>query len=551
MNSINSNSLSKVLYACFSITILTIALSTLINSGLLLFNFKISGFSIIVAHVISILILVFNKEFKKLELLIATFTFYCLIIISYNLSVNTYDVSWDGQWYHQDAILKLYSGWNPMHSATLTNYSVIDSEMWIQHYPQASWYLQASMLELTEKIQSTKLINITLIFSVLFLSYYTISKTINIKSKAVKFLFSLVIAINPVVCYQINTFYVDGQSAMLLTNYILLLVLLYQKQSNFLYLLLACIFIYTCNIKFTNLVYISIFSFVFYVLNLIKNKKLNYKLSLYFVVLYSVTIFYVGYGSYGRNIIEKAHPFFPLMGANNYGSVVSDVNKSANFFDNNRVENWLLSNFAYPKYSRKPANSEFRIPFSKTEYFQYSRPDSELAGFGAIYSDILIVLLLVVLIPCIYFIKNFKRYYALFILILMVLLSILINSEMFVARYIPQFWLIPIVLLIGAYIYKNTIIQSTVILLLAALIINSYFIFERQYQHQKEVNTVIYQEIEYLKTLKQPIQIRNRYLSLERRLKENNISYINNRDNPNTERKEFVYTYYENYYFDK
>lgn len=547
----NSNSLSKVLFACFSIIILTIAFSTIFNASLLILNLKISGYSIVFAHIFSILTIAFIKEFNRLELILSTLLFYCLIIISYNVSVNTYDVSWDGQWYHQDAIIKLYNAWNPMHSASISNYSVIESEMWIQHYPQASWYLQASLLEITEKIQSTKLINLMLIFGVLFLSYYSLKKLLIIKSNTILFLISICITLNPVVCYQINSFYVDGQSAMLLTSYLLLLILLYKYPSKLIYILLASIFIYVCNIKFTNLIYISIFSFVYFILESIKNKKINFRLIIYYSVLYLITLFYVGYGSYGRNIIEKSHPFYPLMGENNFGNVVKDVNKSANFFDNNRFENFILSNFAYPKYSRQPNNSEFRIPFTKTEYFQYSRTDSEVTGFGAIYSDILLIVLIVSVIPLVYYLLNYKKYYLVLILLITITTSIIINSEMFVARYIPQMWLIPILLLILTFNHKFKSLKTIAVLLFIALITNSYFILERQYKHQKEVNNVIKQEIDYLKTLKQPIQIRNRYLSLERRLIENNISFINNRNNPNADRREFVYTYYENYYFEK
>ncbi|MFN5704890.1 MAG: hypothetical protein ACK45U_03455, partial [bacterium] len=291
------------------------------------------------------MIVVFINDFKNKEYLLGTILFYFILFITYNISVNTYDVSWDGQWYHQDAIIKLYNAWNPMHSASISNYSVIDSEMWIQHYPQASWYLQASILDLTEKIQSTKLINLILMFSVLILSYYTFSQILNFKSRIASLLSSICIVLNPVACYQMNSFYVDGQSAMLLTIYILLLIQLVKYKSTFLYILLAGTFIYVCNIKFTNLVYISLITFIYYLLDLIKTKKINYKLSIYFSIIYLITIFYVGYGSYGRNIIEKGHPFYPLMGKNNYGNVVTDVNKSANFINKNRFENFILSNF--------------------------------------------------------------------------------------------------------------------------------------------------------------------------------------------------------------
>lgn len=546
-----NSSITNILFACSSLIILTIACSTLLNATLLVFNYNINAASLIIGFIFSILILLKSKKFEMKEVLSCIFISLFVICVSFFISINTYDVSWDGQWYHQDAILKLYNGWNPFYSNTITNYVLIDSDMWIQHYPQASWFLQASILDLTEKIQGAKSINIILLINVFMLSYYTFVNYINIKSKFISIIISLCIALNPVVCYQLNSFYVDGQSAMLLTSYILLLTILYNEKSLLIYLLIASLIIYTCNIKFTNLIYVTIISLSYYLIDLFKNKKINYKLTLYFTFVFIISVFYVGYGSYGRNIIEKGHPFYPLLGENNFGDVIADVNKSANFLNNNRFENFVLSNFSYPKYSRQPNNSEPRIPFTKTEYFQYSRTDSEIAGFGALYSDIILIIILIVTVPLIYYLKNYRKYYPILILILTIIFTVIIIPEMFVARYIPQLYLVPIILLIMAYTRQNRFFRGIILIAFLALILNSYFILERQYKHQQEVKFTINQELEYLKSLKQPIQIRNRYLSIDRRLYENNINFINNRNNESTDRKEFVYTYYENYYFVK
>lgn len=547
----SNSSTTKILFACSSLIILTIACTTLLNATLLVFNLKIYAASLIIGFIISTLILLKSKKFVTKEVFSSIFIFLIVICVSFFISINTYDVSWDGQWYHQDAILKLYNGWNPFYSNAITNYVLIDSDMWIQHYPQASWYLQASILDLTEKIQGAKSINIILIINLLMLSYYTLVNYIKLKSRLVSIIISICIALNPVACYQLNSFYVDGQSAMLLSSYILLLIILYKEKSLLTYLLIASLIIYTCNIKFTNLIYVSIISLSYYLLDLFTNKKLNYKLSAYFISIFIVTVFYVGYGSYGRNIIEKGHPFYPLLGKNSYGNIVADVNKSANFINNNRFENFILSTFSYPKYSRQPNNSELRIPFTKTEYFQYSRTDSEIAGFGAIYSDLLLIIIILITIPLIYYLKKYKEYYPLIVLIITIISTVIIIPEMFVARYIPQFWLVPIILLLMAYIRYNSIFKGITLITFLALILNSYFILERQYKHQQEVKFSIDQELAYLKTLKQPIQLRNRYLSIDRRLYENNIKFKNDRFNESPDRKEFVYTFYENYYFVK
>ena len=66
-----------------------------------------------------------------------------------------HDVSWDGQVYHQPAVLALAGGWNPLHDGPLSLAERPDN-LWINHYPKAAWVAQAILLRLTGSLEAAK-----------------------------------------------------------------------------------------------------------------------------------------------------------------------------------------------------------------------------------------------------------------------------------------------------------------------------------------------------------------------------------------------------------
>jgi len=66
-----------------------------------------------------------------------------------------YDVSWDGQVYHQQAVLALAEGWNPFWDAPLSIAARPDN-IWINHYPKAAWIAQAILFRATGSLEAAK-----------------------------------------------------------------------------------------------------------------------------------------------------------------------------------------------------------------------------------------------------------------------------------------------------------------------------------------------------------------------------------------------------------
>lgn len=536
----------RALFYLFSSSLLilfTLTLTYILSVFELVFNLQLLTVNIPLAFIIAIVTLIYF--FNPNKLIIPAVLSIIVIGVLLYFSSKTYDVSWDGQWYHQDAIIKLTEGWNPFFDTYDTNKSLSESDIWIHHYPHGSWIVQANIFKLTGSIQSTKLLTLLLSYCCFCIGLTVLVKKHNVALFSAT-MFSLGIALNPIAYSQFLSFYVDGQSAMCISIYILLLYYLLKQPSVLISILTASVFIYVVNIKFTNLVYLSIFNFAFFIWYFIREKKYRLTLFVAFSAVYIIGVILIGYSSYTRNSIEKGHPFYPLMGKNNVGEIVGNIHKSANFFDQNRFENFISASFAYPEYARNPASSRFRIPFTKVDYTNYYRTDTELSGFGARWSELLIITSIILIIILIHKRIQHKIYFVLFLTIL--LISVFINEQCFEARYVSQLWLVPLSILIYLYVSGRTFAKTIALIIAGLFMYNTYMIINTQLKYQKEVRKNINLEIEYLKSLNKPIPVKCKYLSVINRLKENNIPYEVLNKETDKQHYQFNYAPEENFY---
>ncbi len=487
----------------------------------------------------------YTFKFKN-NLIASNVIFAILSVVLYYVLSKTYDATWDGQWYHQDAILKLSEGWNPFYSNSNPSLSISESDFWIHHYPQASWIVQANIFQLGGSIQATKLLHLILSIACFGIAYVVLLDLLPINA-FVSLLFSICIAFNPITYSQFFSFYVDGQTAMGLSIYILLLIHLIYKPSRLYYLLLSAIFIYIANIKFTNVVYLSVFNLFFYGLINYKQKfEVVKRNTLFFIALYLVGIVCIGYSSYTRNSLENGNPFYPLLGKNNIGEIVKNIPLSANFINQNRFENFIDASFAYPEYARSPDTSRFRMPFTEVDYKNFYRVDNELSGFGARWSEILLISLLG-LVVLLFALKGQKRV-GFILLIVGLLSSVFINEQCFVARYVPQMWIFPIIIIIFCFTFPSILLRAYALGLSLFLLYNTYNIIEVQYYYQVEVRNHINLEIDYLRTYSKPISVKCKYRSVINKLKEKNIPYIELQEDGPGQKVQFNHTFEENYY---
>ena len=152
--------------------------------------------------------------------------YYALILICLYLflvvalpffSAKTYDLTYDGNAYHKTAIAFMKEGWNPLyesardfqqdHTTVIPINEKSKVDIWIEHYPKATWIIGALMYNLTDNIEAGKAVTIILTIMVLILSYNILSK---IFSKKWTIIFSLLLTLNPIVLGQFFSYYLDG-----------------------------------------------------------------------------------------------------------------------------------------------------------------------------------------------------------------------------------------------------------------------------------------------------------------------------------------------------
>lgn len=130
-----------------------------------------------------------------------------------------FDASFDGQAYHQEAVLQMLDGWNPIRDPggayeSSNLYAPYSNELWIEHYPKGAWLESAAIVAATGRIESGKAPNLILLIASFMVVFAAMLLTLPSR-RWLALLFAAVLALNPVAVTQLFTFYIDGQMGSL------------------------------------------------------------------------------------------------------------------------------------------------------------------------------------------------------------------------------------------------------------------------------------------------------------------------------------------------
>ena len=137
-----------------------------------------------------------------------------LVAASAWISLAFYDVSFDGQAYHQEGVYQLAHGWNPLFTRHISPISS-DQNVKLNHFPKGPWIIAAAMYRLTGRIETGKFANILLVCAAFSMALAVFAGSRK-KLSAWPVAMAVLVAANPVALCQVCTFYVDGQMASLL-----------------------------------------------------------------------------------------------------------------------------------------------------------------------------------------------------------------------------------------------------------------------------------------------------------------------------------------------
>lgn len=416
------------------------------------------------------------------------------------LVTRFYDKSWDGLTYHQMAILQLKKGWNPFYeqlpdASMKSEYTgrTENMNLYINHYAKGSEIFAAVVMSATGSIESGKVFNLLLMLSA-FGSVLFLFNKLDLFSEHWNFVIATAAALNPIAANQIFSYDVDGalgSVVLLLICHCVLLLLPDEKDRSFIYTTLFFLIILLVNLKFTGAVYLAWVgaAFIFIAIYLRKLQLIRK-----FVVATGISgilaVLLVGFNPYVLNTYHFGHPLYPIAGANKLDLITRVMPQEFESLNS-------LQKFANSTFSRcenfdtiEPGRSvKLKVPFtfSIEEIKTFQSEATRLAGFGVLWSGIFC---LSILCSLFLFTKLSARTLLYFtVLLLVILLSVLTNPASWWARFVPQLWLLPVIVSVFMMLDKNKIQNLVGKIILTLLIVNSLTV-AATYTYSSYANTV-------------------------------------------------------------
>lgn len=452
----------------------------------------------------SIILFCLNKKKYSIQECLKSITLVTLIafgitIICAAFATGVYDLSYDGNTYHKTTIGMLKNGWNPVYQSfydAASRSQIIPQfnwPVWYDHYPKGSWIMGATFYAFSGNIETGKCITILSIVSLGLILGGLLHKLF--KTNSIKILiFLCVVLLNPITIPQIQSYYNDALMGCLiflvLTSYITIYTDKVERQTNIKLWIIAFICInISLNIKFSGIIFMAIYSLVFFVLYLAKFKNSNFKniaknTTLFFVIAVISSLMFIGSTSYVRNTIQHKNPVYTMVGVDKIDIITSMLPTS--FSEKSNIEQFCYSLFAESSNigftSIEQPRLKIPFTFTKSELLTGELFDARIGAWGSFFSGIILVSILVCIFALIKMFREKNKYLLLAITILGVtMIQPVIIPGMAMGRYFMHLFIIPIFavgwLLFDTFSVKKFLL-SILITFLCLLNISNYVYFD-------------------------------------------------------------------------
>lgn len=509
-----------------------VGLIDLITSASFILHVPLAGWHLPLAVVVTLLLnyyYAYNFQLidKRLFFLKSSGYLLLMLIVSIFIAGYFYDLSFDGQEYHQEAIYQLgHNHWNPFYETLPDS---VNQAIWVNHYPKQSELGAAVVYATTGCIETGKAFNLLLLVASFCLTFAFLKQYTSFKPlKAL--LLSILFAFNPIAIHQSLTYLVDGQLASLLLCLLVICLWLYHDTGWEKLLLLACIIIACINIKLTAIAFTGIFIiFLLLLLFLKKQMRAFWRVFIAAGIGTFIAVIVVGFNPYVINTVRYHNVFYPLMGKNSVD--IMTKNSPVGFAEKNRFQKLFITLFSHTDnidMQLRTREPQLKIPFTlnKLDIKSLSYPDNRIGGFGPLFSGIFLLTLFLLLILFIYrrqmLLKNYLSGF-----IAMLAFSIIILQEAWWARYVPQFWFIPLLVLILAESFDKGWISKlknfTYVTMLINISLSIYMVAQTNMLKTAEINY----QFKQFRALNEPVTIDfNEFEANRVRLAEYHIPYI-------------------------
>ena len=426
------------------------------------------------------------------------------------ISSRIYDISWDGQTYHAEAIVQLANGWNPFREASPSGLAMHKYPwffpIYLGFFPKGPWICAAALYKFSGSFESGKAFHLVLILACLLFSFAALSTFRSIKWQW-RLILGLLIAFNPVSVCQMFTYYIDGQLSSLLAITVGSLILVYRRPDRVLMAVLALAVILMINVKLTGAVYVSILVGGYWLFYLVVKKTHRAELAGWLTAGGILGGAFVGFSPYVSQFISKlittGNPFHPYAG---WTSMVGFESPAIFGNEMDRVRMLALSLFSKSEQRLIPFKLKLPFTFSRDEWQGFAFPDVRIGGFGPLFSGaiVLSVAILVVL-----FWKYHRRVFCaahLLVLMSLICLSVLFFSESWWARYAPQLWMVPLITAtLGLLISHRGLSRGLAVALLLLLVANNLLIYREYASYTLRNSLMATGQLAMLKKQEEPL----------------------------------------------
>jgi hypothetical protein len=413
------------------------------------------------------------------------------------------DVSGDGQWYHQEAIGRLATGWNPVYEKPSSGgYDDRGAATYIECYPHGLWIDQAVIYQITQNLERPKGWNFVLAAATALLAFAALRR-VPIGAWGASLL-ALIVAANPVVMYQAFTYYNDGCVYAMLACVIALAVIQFRSPNRLLWWPFASTLILLVNTKFTGLAY---------AIGLVGTGALLYWIQgrysaalKQFVVTSAgagcVAVVLFGFSPYILNTFRYGSPLYPWIG----GPISMHPWKPAAALREHG--NWgalVYGIFGEPGGAGLDATPRLKplFTFSQLHAAPYkSWPDPGVGGYGILFGEALLLALPVFAVALVFAARTrrWKELAIAGVLLAAIAGSVVIKDAAWYARYNAQFVLVPVVMLSFVLVvaragatprYLSWLTAPAIILLIANVSIVTFMNWREQRDMTRDVQALL------------------------------------------------------------
>lgn len=430
------------------------------------------------------LLLVLKDRRQKL---IVSLSFYFGLFVSFFLNHILMDLSFDGNWYHKEAIIQIVRGWNPFLDKPISQ--VLHASPWVDLFPKASWFIGSIFYGTFGQIEMAKTSNFILMLAGYFLSV-GVSLKLAPKKTQMCWLIGFLGAFNPISIYLLFTLMIDGQMGALCLCLLVFLILIFKEDHKMSWVGLVLTGAYMATLKTSGLAYTLIVLAITTPFTLFYRPQLFKKFILASMAIMCLIIL-IGFNPYVTNFKEHGSPIYPFEGYTFSGvtPVTADHynHLPEKYRSMNRFQKFFHSLFSASSQIGPP---RLKIPFtvSHGEASVFSGMwDIRIGGFGPLFSGAFILSFVLLGLTSARFPRK-DRIAIIYFPASVILVTALSNPESCWARYCPQVYLIPAYAL-GLYLITNLkrqkwskyIVPS---LLALALFINSWMVIENSLRRE-------------------------------------------------------------------